>query len=73
MSEQLTTFIIPKLEAKKLGLQLFFTGKKCSNGHLDFRYVEGGACRTCRSIAESNRAKQQKLRRKLVREHRSMV
>lgn len=40
--------IISKLEAKANNLKLYFTGLPCKNGHVDERWVVGGACKTCK-------------------------
>lgn len=34
-------------EAQLNGENTFYTGKPCSNGHLDYRYTQSGACRSC--------------------------
>lgn len=34
-------------EASLSGLKHYFTGTLCSNGHLDWRYVCNGGCRSC--------------------------
>ena len=34
--------VISKQEAKKKGLNKFFTGEPCVNGHLDYRFVSRG-------------------------------
>lgn len=39
--------IITRMEAAKLGLNRFFTGKKCRNGHMAERYVMNGTCVEC--------------------------
>lgn len=41
--------VISKQEAKKKGLNKFFTGEPCVNGHLDYRFVSRGeVCVTCK-------------------------
>lgn len=40
-------------EAKLLGVTQYFTGIKCKNGHLTYRYTSSGACAAC--IREHNR------------------
>ena len=39
--------LISRSEAQKRGLLLYFTGKPCKNGHIDFRYTSKGMCVTC--------------------------
>lgn len=39
--------IITRMEAAQLGLNRFYTGKKCRNGHLSERYVLNGTCVEC--------------------------
>lgn len=34
-------------EARLLGVKHFYTGKPCSNGHLDVRHTANGTCVTC--------------------------
>lgn len=44
--------IISRAEAAALGLNKYFTGKPCKNGHVNHRYLKSGSCQSC--IAESN-------------------
>ena len=46
---------IKREDARNLGLLYYFTGKSCKNGHVDFRYTKGGACRSCRRVWEKER------------------
>jgi len=39
--------IVTRMEAAKSGLNRFYTGKKCRNGHLSERYVLNGTCVQC--------------------------
>ncbi|HFL4765544.1 TPA: hypothetical protein ACG33R_001170 [Escherichia coli] len=39
--------IITRMEAAQRGLNRFYTGKKCRNGHLAERYVLNGTCVEC--------------------------
>jgi hypothetical protein len=39
--------ILSKVEALTQGLPKYFTGKPCSSGHVDERYVSSRACVTC--------------------------
>ena len=39
--------IVTRLEAAKAGLNRFYTGKPCRNGHLSERYVLNGTCVQC--------------------------
>lgn len=39
--------IISRLEAAKLGLKKFYTGKPCRHGHMAERYVSTQACLAC--------------------------
>lgn len=34
-------------EAMQRGENTYFTGKRCSNGHLTYRYVQSGSCSAC--------------------------
>lgn len=38
---------VSKEEAIERGLSLYWTGKPCRKGHMDFRYVANGNCLTC--------------------------
>ena len=44
--------IITRSDAVAAGLNKYFTGQHCKNGHVDFRYTKSGACQSC--IAENN-------------------
>ena len=44
--------IITRSDAVAAGLNKYFTGQPCKNGHVDFRYTKSGACQSC--IAENN-------------------
>lgn len=44
--------IITRSDAVAAGLNKYFTGQQCKNGHIDFRYTKSGACQSC--IAENN-------------------
>lgn len=39
--------IVTRMEAAKSGLNRFFTGKPCRNGHIAERYVINGTCVEC--------------------------
>jgi hypothetical protein len=39
--------IVSRAEAKKKGVNLYFTGKPCINGHTSERYTTNGTCFTC--------------------------
>jgi 5-methylcytosine-specific restriction endonuclease McrA len=39
--------IICRMEAKKLGLENYYTGKTCKNGHIDERFTYNGQCHSC--------------------------
>lgn len=39
--------IISRSDAKLLGLNKFFTGLPCKNGHMSERYVQSGSCQQC--------------------------
>ncbi|MEW5560632.1 hypothetical protein AB1287_10345 [Enterobacter asburiae] len=39
--------IITRMEAAKSGLNRYFTGKPCANGHKAERYVLNGTCVQC--------------------------
>ena len=39
--------IVTRMEAAKAGLNRYFTGKYCRNGHLAERYVLNGTCVEC--------------------------
>lgn len=45
-----TTYV----EAKALGLSMYFTGKSCLNGHTTSRYASSKECFYCRQIKNSN-------------------
>lgn len=47
--------IVNRAEAVKSGERLYFTGEACRNGHVDKRYVKGGACRSCLNAATKRR------------------
>lgn len=51
--------VISKAEAVKRGLNRYFTGKPCPNGHIDEIFVNG-RCRTC--TLESTRRNREKAR-----------
>lgn len=39
--------ILTRKEAITMGLNKYFTGKPCSNGHVSERYVQSGSCSQC--------------------------
>jgi 5-methylcytosine-specific restriction endonuclease McrA len=39
--------IISRKDAKAIGQKYYFTGKPCSRGHVDVRFVQGFHCKTC--------------------------
>ena len=39
--------IISQEKAKELGMEFYFTGEECENGHINERYVENGECVEC--------------------------
>ncbi len=43
--------IITRKYALSTGLPKYFTGKKCSHGHLTYRYTKSGSCSACISAA----------------------
>lgn len=43
--------IISYSEARDSGLQLYFTGKPCKNGHVEQRYVANRGCVICTAVA----------------------
>jgi len=47
--------IITRQEAKQQGLRHYFTGKTCSNGHIDIRFVSVGSCRSCQNAHGNKR------------------
>lgn len=46
----MTSQIITRKEAKKLGLKKYFTGKPCLRGHIAERYSGCGKCTECQAI-----------------------
>ncbi|MGH6113597.1 hypothetical protein [Enterobacter hormaechei] len=46
--------IVTRMEAAKAGLNRFYTGKACRNGHKAERYVLNGTCVEC-AIESANR------------------
>src|SRR6266700_2919661 len=44
------TEIISRKDAIHQGRKRYFTGKVCNQGHLDHRYVQGGACVECNRL-----------------------
>ena len=44
---------ISRKDAIKAGLNKYFEGKTCSNGHIDFRWVSGG-CNSCLNERRKN-------------------
>lgn len=44
--------IVTRKEAKATGLNRYYTGLPCKNGHVDYRYTASGACKSC--VGESN-------------------
>lgn len=47
--------IIGRKEAKLKGLNKYFTGKPCKNGHLSVRNVSSGTCHACNVDSERSR------------------
>lgn len=43
----MTLLLLPRLEAKRLGLARYFTGKPCAHGHTSERYVKDCYCLDC--------------------------
>lgn len=39
--------IIGRSEAITRGLNTYFTGEPCKHGHVNYRYVQSGACKSC--------------------------
>lgn len=39
--------LLPKAEARRLGLRFFFTGRTCKNGHVNLRYTSKPVCLDC--------------------------
>ncbi|HFS8111099.1 TPA: hypothetical protein ACH2I9_002408 [Enterobacter asburiae] len=46
--------IVTRMEAAKAGLNRFYTGKACRNGHKAERYVLNGTCVEC-ALQSANR------------------
>lgn len=46
--------IVTRMEAAKAGLNRFYTGKACRNGHNAERYVLNGTCVEC-ALRSANR------------------
>lgn len=47
---QLDLFLPEKIsrrDASTKGLDLYYTGKSCKNGHMDYRYVSNASCVSC--------------------------
>lgn len=42
-----TVHIIPREEARRIGMKRYFTGDPCIHGHIDERYVSIGGCAQC--------------------------
>ena len=49
--------VIERAKARNKGFSHYFTGRKCINGHVDFRYVKNGACLSCKREHEDRRRK----------------
>lgn len=43
--------LITKRESVTRGLNFYYTGQPCKNGHVAPRYVKGGSCAVCRASA----------------------
>lgn len=43
-------------QAQLEGESKYYTGEVCKNGHLDYRYVKSGACRSCLNTYQSGTA-----------------
>ena len=43
--------IVTRMEAAKAGLNRFYTGKPCRNGHMAERYVLNGTCVECANVS----------------------
>lgn len=56
--------IINRMDAAKLGLSRFCTGKPCRRGHNAERFVSNGVCITCAALAK------EEWRQKLLRTQR---
>jgi hypothetical protein len=56
--------VISKKEAESQGLNHYYTGKPCKNGHYSVRLVSGGACSECRRIyrKDLNERQREKIR-----------
>ncbi len=46
--------LIPRIEARKLKLKRFFTGRPCKYGHFSERWVRSGHCLECNSVYQSS-------------------
>ena len=46
--------VISRKEAQELKIVKFFTGVKCVNNHLDYRYTKTGVCYSCKRVNMSN-------------------
>lgn len=60
--------IISKEEALGQGLKKFYTGEKCSHGHVSERYISGGCVECARSTAKARREENPAFHLKRVRE-----
>jgi hypothetical protein len=51
---------LPKREAEQLGLKVYWSGKPCPKGHIDFRYISmrGRCCACVREDAGKRRQKE---------------
>lgn len=49
-----------RAEARAAGLSMYFTGKKCVNGHLSYRVVRDGHCYSCVKAREKLRLEKRK-------------
>lgn len=62
--------IITRKAARDVGLNTYYTGKICANGHLSYRYVTSGSCAECvngsrlKALPEPGESRAAALRRK---------
>ena len=55
--------IISRSDARARGLTHFFTGKPCSNGHIDKRFVSSNGCMSCERARNARRREEPEARR----------
>lgn len=45
--------VMSRKDARALGLKIYRTGKACSNGHTEYRYVSTGGCLACLGVVDA--------------------